>query len=481
MNEASALIRKIDRDATSTVNKMKVIELKNSVAQEVSDVINQALQALMLPPGQNVTQGLGGQAFGTAGTGDTAQALREIKSVALEFLSTQGGREELVRSGILADVRITADPRINSLIVTAPAKSMGLLEALIQHLDRLPSSIAEIKVFTLQNSDATRAAELLSSLFASTTTAGGGGAFGTTAQTQGSGIQVAGATDISNSLVQMRFTVDIRTNSIVAVGGADALKLVEAVLLRLDQDDVRQRKTAVIKLKNTDAATLATTINGFLETQRALYLSTPDLVSNIELLERDVVVVPDAMTNQLMISATERYFDSIIEMIGKLDQAPPEVIIQALIVEVALSNTDEFGIELGLQDSILFDRSVMGVPGFLFNSSNIGNNTAAADPQIVGAQSLSNLGVGRTNSDAGFGGLVLSASSESVSVLIRALAARRNVQILSRPQIRTLNNIQAQIQVGQQVPVVDGFITTTTGNSPNVSQQPTGIILTVRP
>jgi general secretion pathway protein D len=473
LNEAASLIRKIDRDASGSVSKIKVIELRNSVAQEVADVLNQALQSLLLPPGQDTLGGFG--ALGAAGTGQTAQLLREVKSVAVEFLSTQGGREELIRSGVLADIRINADPRINSLVVTAPAKSMALLEALIYHLDRLPSSIAEIKVFTLQNSDATRAAELLSSLFA-TTAAGAAGA----AQTPGAGIQVSGATDISNSLVQMRFTVDIRTNTIVAVGGADALRLVEAILLRLDQDDIRQRKTAIIRLKNTQATELATTVNAFLDSQRQLALSTPDLVSNIELLEREIVVVAEPFTNSLMISATERYFDSITEMIGKLDQAPAEVIIQALLVEVDLGNIDEFGVELGLQDSILFNRG-LGMPGFLFNSSVVGNDTTAPGSNIVGTQGLSNLGVGRTNNDAGFGGLVLSASSESVSVLIRALASRRNVQILSRPQIRTLDNVQATIQVGQQVPIVTGVTQTVQSTNPVINQQDTGIILTVLP
>ncbi len=64
---------------------------------------------------------------------------------------------------------------------------------------------------------------------------------------------------------------------------------------------------------------------------------------------------------------------------------------------------------------------------------------------------------GPHNNDLGFGGLVLSASSNEVSLLLRAFAARRQVHILSRPQIRTLDNQVAQIQVGQQVPIVNGI------------------------
>jgi type II secretory pathway component GspD/PulD (secretin) len=77
---------------------------------------------------------------------------------------------------------------------------------------------------------------------------------------------------------------------------------------------------------------------------------------------------------------------------------------------------------------------------------------------------------------------VLSASSDAVSVLLRALAQRRRVDILSRPQIRTLDNQTAQIQVGQDVPVVNGLNTSIAGVvNPNVERLPAGIILTVTP
>ncbi len=486
LEEASALIRKIDRDASGAMNQLKVIPLKNSVAQELADVINSAFQSLQLPQGQDSQLG-GAGAFNLGGTGESSTQLREIKSLAVEFLASSGGKDELIRSGILADIRVTADSRINSLIVTAPGRSMKLMLALIERLDQIPSSIAEIKVFTLRNSDATQAVDLLNSLFAQTTTGGGGGGFNNNSTQSSQGLQIAGATDVSNTLVSLRFSADVRTNSVVAVGGADSLKVVEAILLRLDEDDLRQRQTTVIKLKNSPAADVSEAVNQFLDSQRELAEAQPDLISNIELLEQEIIVVPEAVTNSLLVSATPRYFNIIQNMVARLDEAPPQVIIQALLVEVELENTDEFGIELGLQESILFDRSVTDAmtgalsPGFLFNSVNLGNANNG-NPNTVGGQGLSNFGVGRSNNDLGFGGLVLSASSENISVLIRALAARRNVQVLSRPQIRTLDNQEASIQVGQQVPIVGGVNVTQLGNAnPLIEQQDVGLILTVRP
>jgi general secretion pathway protein D len=103
-------------------------------------------------------------------------------------------------------------------------------------------------------------------------------------------------------------------------------------------------------------------------------------------------------------------------------------------------------------------------------------------PSIVGKQGLTSLGVGRVNGDLGFGGLVLSAGSESISVLLRALRQNYQVDILSRPQIRALDNHEALIQIGRQVPVVDGVAITAVGSAnPVIRQDQSGIILKVIP
>ena len=122
------------------------------------------------------------------------------------------------------------------------------------------------------------------------------------------------------------------------------------------------------------------------------------------------------------------------------------------------------------------------LPGFNFNNQALGNNLSPGSSG-VGTQGLSNFSLGRVNGDLGFGGLVLSASSSSISMLIRALASRRKVQILSRPQIRTVDNQLAMIQMGQQVPVVAGATTNALGGITPVlgTPQQVGIILQVTP
>ncbi|OYW18855.1 MAG: hypothetical protein B7Z55_09880, partial [Planctomycetales bacterium 12-60-4] len=404
-------------------------------------------------------------------------------------------------------IRITPDPRMNALLVSAPEASLSLIAELIKALDRPTSQVAEIKVFTLANADAQLMVQQLQALFNVTSTGQGG------AQRQQTGIQVAGAEDASSGLIPLRFSVDTRTNSVIAIGGADALRVVEAIMLRLDESDVRERKNTIYRLKNSPSDGIAQAITNFFTSQSDLAANDPNLFSTVEQLEREVIVVSEPVSNSLLISATPRYNDEILRLIERLDAAPQQVIIQALLVEVELNDTDEFGIELGFQDSILFNRSIVDAantfttttvtqtganqsqqttniisqaaqPGFLFGNpaTPLGNNVGAPGSSKVGSQGLSNFSVGRTNGDLGFGGLVLSASSESVSFLLRALSENRQVRVLSRPQIRTLDNQQAQIQQGQTVPIVQGVTLSATGiANPNVTRDDAGVILTVTP
>ena len=494
--EVAALVAKIDRDSSGAVNRMRVFPLKNAVAEELAEVISGSILSILNPPTTT------GQAGGIGGGGQqgATEELQQAKSVVLELLVSGTAADRVLRSGLLADIRVTADPRVNSLIVTAPESSMPLIAELIRRLDEPTSTIAEVKIFTLSNSDASSMVLLLESLFVPEDDTGQ------------LGIQVAGAGDVSSGLIPLRLAVDVRTNSIIATGGAEALRVVYAILLRLDATDIRERRTTVVKLKNSPAEGIAESINAFLQSQRDLAQIDPELVSNVELLEQEIIVVPEIVSNSLLISATPRHYDEIIEVVNRLDEAPAQVIIQVLIVEVLLENTDEFGVELGFQDSLLFDRSLTNpdnfttitetdstpatgiavttqqiisqelLPGFNFNNQSLGNNKAINARQ-VGSQGLSNFSLGRINGDLGFGGLVLSASSSSVSMLIRALAARRKVQILSRPQIRTVDNQLAQIQQGQQVPVVSGVTTNALGGITPVlgTPQQVGIILQVTP
>jgi type II secretion system protein D len=500
LSEVAEFIKGLDSEQAGAVSQLKVFPLKSATAEELATFLNNAIQGVLNPARMSATTG-------QAGTAATGTANQQARATVLEFLA-EGG-QELIRSGLLNDIRFNADPRTNSLLVTASEQSMPLVEELIHLLDRPSTALAEIKVFPLKNADATNAAQLLQELF--NTSQSQTNQANRTGQAGALGVELLGAEGSGSSLVPLRFSVDARTNSVVAVGGAEALRIVEAILFRLDTNDARNRQTTVIKLRNSPVADVAAAINEFLAAQRELATLDPNRISTSQLLEQEIIVTAEPVTNSLLISATPAYFKQLEELAKKLDAEPPQVVIQAMLVEVSLDNTDEFGVELGFQDPVLFARSAISdlvttttntvvpgvgnvqttniisqqaVPGFNFNNQALGGNNgpASASPGTVGTQGLSNFNIGRTNNDLGYGGLVLSASSDAVSVLIRALAARRTVRVLSRPQVIALDNQTAQVQVGQIVPVPNGATGSGTGIiNTSVLRDPAGIILTVSP
>lgn len=487
LKEVEQVIAELDSHDSGAVNQVEVFELRHAVAEELATTISTILQSVLNPP--TLGQGQITQAFLGVGGGTGTQELREVRSAVLEYLVSDGEQMRKVRSGILADIRVTGDARSNTIVVTAPAESMELLAAIIRRLDKPASSVATIKHFTLKNADATSTADLLNELFGDQTTAQG---------TQ-VGVQLAGAENAS-SVIPLRFSTDVRTNSIVAVGTAEALEVVEALIFRLDDSDIRQRQTTIIRMKNAPAVDIAAAVTNFLQQQADLLQSEQDLISAFEFVDQQVILQAEEYTNSLLISATPRYFEQVREMVLKLDAELPQVVIQTMIVEVVLEDDDQFGVELGIQDSLLFGRGMApdpvldmagniiggtvapGSPGFGFNSNGLPNSSTGGLPGNVAGQALSTFGVGRTSEDLGFGGLVLSAGSESVSILLRALAANRHMEILSRPQIRTLDNRPALIRMVREQQVIDGFNTNQVGSlNPLLADKEAGITLSVTP
>lgn len=446
--EVTRLIEGLDKGTSESVNQARIVQLKNSLAADVSQTITAAITA----------------ARGGVGT---------QRSAALEMLMVGPDGNSVVASGLLQDVKLTPDSRTNRIFITGPADSLSLVEQLIKSLDESPAASAQIKVFQITNGDATDLVQVLRSLFPE--------------QAGVSTVPQLATAEEESSLVPVRFSVDIRTNSIIATGTSGDLKIIEALLLRLDETDSQERVNEVYRLKNSPALDVANAVNNFLRSERVVNQAAPGRQNPFTQIESEVVVVPEPVGNALIISATPRYFEQIMELVEGLDAQPPQVMIQVILVEVELDNLHEFGVELGLQDSLLFDRSLLGsilTPGYNFNNQPLGNaNTPAslATRGTVGGQALSHFSLGRTSTDTDFGGLVLSASSENVSVLLRAMNQSRNVEILSRPQIMTLDNQPAFIQVGQRVPRIVGTSINQVGQVNTVELENVGLILGVTP
>lgn len=487
--EIRRLVESIDAKESETTSEIRVFRLKNALATDLAEALLGAIRGEIGTTGQAQGQQPGG---GGGGTQTPSQVLRPASTLEFKTVDPQNGR--LIRSGIMDDVQVTADPNINALLVRAPAESMELIAALVKELDQLPDMEALIKVFTVVNSDATNLAGMLQTLFGQQVTAGQGNTQGIFGQTQPQAVQSAG----EGSLVPLTFAVDVRTNSIIASGSSSDLTVVETLLLRLDEADIATRKLSVVRLKNAPALDVANSITTFLTSQRDLIqqqLLFNQAISPYEQIEREVIVVPEIVTNSLIVSATPAYYAEIMQVIKELDFRPPMVMVQVLIAEVTLDDAFELGVELGLQDSLLFDRGLAGTartPGFNFldetqfltqGTPGLPNSNTDASPGNLAGQALSALGLGRTSSipGVGYGGMVLSAASDSVNMLVRALEQQGRLQILSRPQVMALNNQQAFVQVGADVSRITGTTITNGIVQNNIADVETGLILRIQP
>jgi general secretion pathway protein D len=537
--EIRSLIEHIDTTFSNAVNDLRVVPLRNALAEDLAAIITRAVTENYTETSGTAAGTAGGAAptapggpLGGAGPGATGllggvggnqpAMPRQTKVKALRLLSNlKGGKT--TESGIFDDVRITADARTNSLIVDAPPQTMQLIYALIKEMDIPPAARAEITVFHLKRADAIQTATTLQQLFlgqgglGSTGTRTGGTGLGgpTGLPTTGAALggaslgsprplqfTISGTTPEGAPLIDLRLTVDERTNSLVVAGSRNDLDVIEAIIAKLETADPRARRSEAYKLRNALAADIAAALNDFLPKSLKVITNSGQL-SGFQELQKDVVITPEPISNTLLINAAPEYFDEVMKLVIQLDVLPPQVVIQVLVAEVDLMDSNEFGVEIGLQSPIIFSRGLTAVtgstgtttatlnqtltggtnPGFAFNNVNIpAGNNSVVNPSLVGYQGLNNLGVGRVSPVNGVGGFVFSAASNSFNLLIRALKVQDRIDILSRPQIMTLDNQTALINVGKEIPIITSSSVTATGVvSNNIDRRQVGVILQVTP
>lgn len=466
MTEVTRLINELDVQKTTATSELRVFPLSNAVAEELAATLQDAFAAGEISGSPDAT----------------------APSTSLSILAVDSDERQIVESGILAGATITADIGANAIVVRAPSTSMALIAELIRQLDRAPGIDSLVKVFTIENGDAAQLAISLETLFGSDagtsgTSIGGANAAGLPPSTASS----------ESSLVPLRFSTDIRTNSIVASGSAEDLEVVESILLRLDSEGFAERITEVIWLKNNDALLVAQAITDYVNQRQQSQTTIRQYQQGLgpyDLLDRDIVAIAEVNYNSILLSVSPRLYEEVRLLIDRLDRRRPMVLIKVILVEVGLEDTFEIGTELGLQDSLAFSRGQAvgdvpgtvgaGVPGFNFNDAGVPNVNDAVR-NTVAATTVSTFGLGQSNPVVGYGGFVLNAASDSVSLLFRTLQDAGRAQIISRPQLMTADNTDALINVGRQIARFRGTTVTNNNVTQDIEDIAVGVILNIRP
>ena len=181
-------------------------------------------------------------------------------------------------------------------------------------------------------------------------------------------------------------------------------------------------------------------------------------------------IVADPATNSLIIYGTAQEFQNIKNILKELDAIPRQVLLDVLIMEVSLDDSEQFGIdyELNRGTTTIFDR-------------NFGSRGA-----VLG-RVLSQIGVPATGPSlfpAGISGVI--GTNQTVRALINALMTDSRVRILSSPSVLATDNRPARIQVGSEEPQATGTLTAATGavtpsSSTTIQYRNTGRIVTIIP
>ena len=199
------------------------------------------------------------------------------------------------------------------------------------------------------------------------------------------------------------------------------------------------------------------------------------------------LIQADPATNSLIITASEPYYKHLRQVIEQLDKRRTQVYVEALIVEVASTNSARLGIQwqgiinaggqnvpfggtnFGTGNQNIFDLSKFSA--CLLNPANCATSAAGA---VAGPAAGLNVGM-----LSKFGG------NYTMSALISALDQEGGFRVLSTPNLVTLDNEEARIMVGKNVPILSGSYTTNTSAQTTPFQtynrQDIGILLRVRP
>ena len=149
-------------------------------------------------------------------------------------------------------------------------------------------------------------------------------------------------------------------------------------------------------------------------------------------------IVPDQATNSLVIRTAPPNFSVLQETIDQLDVRPPQVLLEVLIAEVTLDKANQYGINW----QVFTQRGVAGD-----STRGIG---LGVGPQNFSDTLLQHL--------EGLAGRVVSLATVNVRAILQALASRTNVRVLSTPRVLALNNEEARILVGSEVPFVQSTL-----------------------
>jgi general secretion pathway protein D len=404
-----------------------------------------------------------------------------------------GNMVPILRPLISPNNTINVNPGNNSLVITDYADNLQRIGRIIAALD--VSNATDVDVIPLQYGLASDIAPIVQRLVDSS---------GTSA----TGAPVPGAAVAGDSSFRTTVIPETRSNSLLVRAANPArLNLVRSLVQKLDQRGGTETGNIwVVYLKNAEATRLAVTLRAAMAamgptggatgttgstTAAAAAVTSPAANSTsgsnaatapttpVAAVQTGGQIQADPATNSLIITAPEPQYRQMRAVIDRLDSRRAQVYVEGLIAEVNANKVAQFGIQWQAPLNSTNNNTV----GFLGTNFNVGSS-----PNLVSlATQNGTLGSVLPSNGVNFGTVSKIAGKFVLTSIANFLQSTGDGNVLSTPNLLTLDNEEAKIVVGQNVPFVTGQFTNTgsTNGSVNpfqtIERKDVGLTLRVRP
>jgi general secretion pathway protein D len=436
------------------------------------------------------------------------------------------------------DAALVAYAPTNTIILTDAASNIRRILEILAAID-VETYKEELAVIKVEHADAATLAQQLGDIYGGevSQTGGAGGALAARVRPP----QVPGQVpQVQTGEVQrdrVRIITDGRTNSLIVLASRTKIEDIRRLVTKLDVPVTGGGRIHVYYLRNANAEDLAETLNALISGQpaagkggkgagqgaaaaAAAAAQAQALRAAVTELAEGVTVTADKSTNSLVIQASQEGFSTLAAVIEKLDIRRPQVLVEALIMEITSGNSEDLGFNglfrlqngnTGLTFGSLTDagtrQAVFPIAGSsgtqtpattTTGTTTTGTTTpttASGALQELSGSVLSNLvGMAAQNSltiDPITGAI---SGGSLIAGLIRASASVGGTNILSAPHILTSDNEKAEIKIGSNIPIVSSRVQSAAGiqqqtdnginnlaTSVNIERQDIGITLRVEP
>ena len=406
-----------------------VLEISNYTVVEVGDVTR------VIPLKDARTSPLG-DASGRQGNAEFVTDVIQLENIAATKVLT------ILRPLVAQHASISAHDTSNSIVLTDTLANIARIRQLIKKIDT--AAVPTTEVVQLRYAEADSLVATLTKIGASDKAAAG----------------------LSNKL---QLVADARNNAILISGEDLQRERTKALISRLDRPQAQTGNVRVVYLEYADAVQVAETLTKVVQNMSKLTIGTEPTEA------AGATVEADEATNALLITAAGDSLNSLLAVVDRLDIRRAQVLVEAIIVDMSVTDNESFGVEW------LFANSEDGIFGGSINSGNV----ASAAPVLDSSSSISDIASGIVGVGQNSLGIAGTSGDDNFLGLLTALVSSSKANVLSTPSLMTLDNNEATISSGRNIPFTTGSFATAGGDSVNpfttTTREDVGIILTVTP